>query len=92
MAPVLRDAGRINDGYRFVILDDRLLLSTKDPDRPRSGSPATGCRSCIKCTRSMRGWDWWRCRVGQRFETGPCGSGRPCGFSLGEAALTAAGA
>lgn len=35
MAPVLRDAALLNEGYRYVILDDRLLLSRKDPELPR---------------------------------------------------------
>ena len=35
MAPVLRDRTLLNEGYRYVIVDDRTLLSTRDPD-PRS--------------------------------------------------------
>jgi hypothetical protein len=35
MAPVLRDAILLNGGYRYVILDDRLLLATTDPLYPR---------------------------------------------------------
>jgi hypothetical protein len=35
MAPVLRDARLLNNGYRYVILDDRLLLSPRDPSLPR---------------------------------------------------------
>ena len=35
MAPVLRDARLRNNGYRFVILDDRLLFSPKDELLPR---------------------------------------------------------
>ncbi|PYS50171.1 MAG: hypothetical protein DMG13_21625 [Acidobacteria bacterium] len=36
MAPVLRDAKLLNDGYRDVILDDRTLLSPRDPNMPRA--------------------------------------------------------
>lgn len=36
MAPVLRDARLLNDGYRYVILDDRTLLGRKDPNMPRT--------------------------------------------------------
>ena len=36
MAPVLTDAKLLNGGYRFVIVDDRTLLSTRDPDLPRA--------------------------------------------------------
>lgn len=36
MAPVLRDANLLNNGYRYVIVDDRTLLSLRDPDLPRS--------------------------------------------------------
>jgi hypothetical protein len=35
MAPVLRDAQLLNGGYRYAILDDRLLLSSKDDALPR---------------------------------------------------------
>ena len=35
MAPVLRDAKLLNEGYRFVILDDRTFLSPRDPALPR---------------------------------------------------------
>ncbi|MBI1896878.1 MAG: hypothetical protein HYZ57_03985 [Acidobacteria bacterium] len=35
MAAVLRDDGLLNGGYRYVILDDRLLLSPDDPLLPR---------------------------------------------------------
>jgi hypothetical protein len=42
MAPVLRDAQLLNDGYRYVILDDRLLLAPNDPDKPREAYDATG--------------------------------------------------
>jgi hypothetical protein len=35
MAPVLRDAALLNDGYRHVILDDRTLLSPRDRALPR---------------------------------------------------------
>jgi hypothetical protein len=35
MAPVLRDANLLNGGYRYVILDDRLLLSPRDRRLPR---------------------------------------------------------
>jgi len=36
MAPALRDAGLLNDGYRYVIVDDRTVLSPRDPSLPRS--------------------------------------------------------
>jgi hypothetical protein len=36
MAPVLRDAGLLNEGYRYVILDDRTLLSPRDRALPRA--------------------------------------------------------
>jgi hypothetical protein len=36
MAPLLRDAKLLNGGYRYVVLDDRTLLSPRDPDLPRS--------------------------------------------------------
>jgi hypothetical protein len=36
MAPVLRDASLLNGGYRYVIVDDRTLLSPRDPSLPRS--------------------------------------------------------
>jgi Glycosyl hydrolase family 57 len=36
MAPVLRDAKLLNDGYRYVILDDRTLLSPRDPNMSRA--------------------------------------------------------
>lgn len=36
MAPVLRDAALLNDGYRCVILDDRTLLSPRDRQLPRA--------------------------------------------------------
>lgn len=36
MAPILRDASLLNDGYRYVILDDRTLLSTRDRSLPRA--------------------------------------------------------
>jgi hypothetical protein len=36
MAPVLRDANLLNEGYRHVILDDRTLLSPADSQLPRS--------------------------------------------------------
>ena len=36
MAPVLRDANLLNNGYRYVILDDRLLLSPRDAESPRA--------------------------------------------------------
>jgi hypothetical protein len=36
MAPVLRDARLLNNGYRYVILDDRLLLSPSDPSVSRA--------------------------------------------------------
>jgi hypothetical protein len=42
MAPVLRDAMLLNDGYRYVILDDRLLLSPNDPLNPRQRYDETG--------------------------------------------------
>ena len=42
MAPVLRDAMLLNDGYRYVILDDRLLLSPNDPLNPRQMYDETG--------------------------------------------------
>jgi hypothetical protein len=35
MAPVLNDSRLSNGGYRFVLLDDRLLLSMKGNDSPR---------------------------------------------------------
>jgi hypothetical protein len=35
MAPMLRDARLLNDGYRYVILDDRLFLRPDDPLNPR---------------------------------------------------------
>jgi hypothetical protein len=35
MAPVLNDSRLLNHGYRFVLLDDRLLLSMKGCDPPR---------------------------------------------------------
>jgi len=35
MAPCLRDAALLNDGYRYVILDDRTLMSPRDPSLPR---------------------------------------------------------
>jgi hypothetical protein len=42
MAPVLRDARLLNDGYRFVILDDRLLLDPDDPLNPRGDYDESG--------------------------------------------------
>jgi starch synthase len=42
MAPVLRDARLLNDGYRYVILDDRLLLDPNDPLNPRRRYDETG--------------------------------------------------
>jgi hypothetical protein len=36
MAPVLRDAKLLNQGYRYVILDDRIFLSPRDPNLPRA--------------------------------------------------------
>jgi hypothetical protein len=36
MAPALRDAGLLNEGYRYVIVDDRTLVSPRDPSLPRS--------------------------------------------------------
>lgn len=36
IAPVLRDARLRNDGYRHVILDDRLLVSTRNPTLSRT--------------------------------------------------------
>jgi hypothetical protein len=42
MAPVLRDAMLLNGGYRYVILDDRLLLSPTDPLNPRQRYDQTG--------------------------------------------------
>jgi hypothetical protein len=36
MAPVLRDASLLNEGYKYVIVDDRTLLSPRDPTLPRS--------------------------------------------------------
>jgi hypothetical protein len=36
MAPALRDASLLNEGYRYVIVDDRTLLSPRDPNLPRS--------------------------------------------------------
>lgn len=42
MAPVLRDARLLNDGYRYVILDDRLLLHPNDPLNPRHRYDETG--------------------------------------------------
>ena len=36
MAPVLRDANLLNGGYRYVVLDDRTLLSPRDSELPRS--------------------------------------------------------
>jgi starch synthase len=36
MAPVLRDAALFNEGYRYVILDDRTLLSQRDRSLPRA--------------------------------------------------------
>jgi hypothetical protein len=36
MAPVLRDANLLNGGYRYVIVDDRTLLSPRDRTLPRS--------------------------------------------------------
>ena len=42
MAPVLRDARLVNDGYRYVILDDRLLLDPNDPLNPRHRYDETG--------------------------------------------------
>jgi hypothetical protein len=36
MAAVLRDAKLLNDGYRYVVLDDRTLLSPRDPNMPRA--------------------------------------------------------
>lgn len=42
MASVLRDARLLNDGYRYVILDDRLLLSPTDPLNPRSAYDFSG--------------------------------------------------
>jgi hypothetical protein len=42
LAPVLRDANLQNDGYRYVILDDRLLLSPRDPGLPRHVFDAGG--------------------------------------------------
>jgi hypothetical protein len=42
MAPVLRDAMLLNDGYRYVILDDRLLLSPTGLLNPRHLYDETG--------------------------------------------------
>jgi hypothetical protein len=42
MAPVLRDAKLLNDGYKYVILDDRLLLDPNDPINPRQRYDQTG--------------------------------------------------
>ncbi len=41
MVPVLRDAQLLNEGYRYVILDDRTLLSPKDPNMTRGEYDAT---------------------------------------------------
>ncbi|HYP14886.1 MAG TPA: hypothetical protein VEQ63_13245, partial [Bryobacteraceae bacterium] len=41
-APVLRDAKLLNDGYRYVILDDRLLLSPTDSLNPRKAYDDSG--------------------------------------------------
>jgi hypothetical protein len=42
MAPVLRDAMLLNEGYRYVILDDRLLLPADDPLNSRQTYDETG--------------------------------------------------
>jgi hypothetical protein len=36
MSPVLRHPDLLNGGYRYVILDDRTLLSPQDPEMPRA--------------------------------------------------------
>ena len=36
MAPALRDAELLNGGYHYVIVDDRTVLSPRDPSLPRS--------------------------------------------------------
>jgi hypothetical protein len=36
MAPALRDGTLSNGGYQYVILDDRMLLSPRDPELPRA--------------------------------------------------------
>ena len=42
MAQALRDGQLLNDGYRYVILDDRLLLDPHDPLNPRKRYDETG--------------------------------------------------
>ena len=53
MAPVLNDSRLLNDGYRFVLLDDRLLLPMKGLillERFMTGNRA-GMRSCTRHVR-----------------------------------------